>query len=113
MADETLAQWGEGLTIGILYPAIAERHRRVWGMLERSAATPSAARAVYEAASHADVRAVLPLVPAPTRVLHQAGAAVPEGAPRVVAGLIPKCGLPSTPGSRAVHDGGRDGGAGV
>lgn len=87
--ERAFSRWGEGLTIDFWDPVIADRNRRVWGMLERSAATPSAARAMYEAASHADVRAVLPQVQVPTRVLRHPTSTVPEQVGRVVAELVP------------------------
>jgi class 3 adenylate cyclase len=87
--DTTFARWGDGLTIDFWDPVIAPRNRRVFGMLERSAATPVAAEAMYEAAITADVRAALPLVRASTRVLYHPTSTVPEAVPRFVAELIP------------------------
>lgn len=86
--DHAFANWGAGRVIATFDPNIAVGNRRVLSMLERSSASPGTAAAVYEITSVGDIRAVLPLVRAPTRVLYRGGGLLPEGAARLVAELI-------------------------
>jgi class 3 adenylate cyclase len=87
--DDVFAHWGEGRTVDIWDPVIAARARAVVAMLERTSATPSVAAAVYEAAARSDVREVLPLVQAPTRVLRHPSFTLPQRPIRIVAEQIP------------------------
>jgi class 3 adenylate cyclase/pimeloyl-ACP methyl ester carboxylesterase len=89
MVDDGLAHWGEGRTLDWWDPVLAPRNRGTVAMLERCSASPAAAAAVVEAAASADIRQVLPLVRAPTRVLRHPSVAVPESMSRLVAELIP------------------------
>jgi class 3 adenylate cyclase len=72
VVEQITAEWGSGALIRMLAPSIAERPGVVewWGRVERFAGTPrmavSKARTVYEL----DVRDVLPLVTAPTLLVH-------------------------------------------
>ena len=72
------AHWGEGRTIHVWDPVIAASNRSTVAMLERTSATPSVAAAMYEAAATSDVRDVLSLVQAPTRVLHHPSYSFPR-----------------------------------
>lgn len=81
--------WGEGRTFAVWNPVIAERNRAIYAMLERASASPAAARANYETITRCDVRGVLPLVPAPTRVLHHPEYTQPAGPGRAMAELMP------------------------
>ncbi|MBJ7331065.1 MAG: adenylate/guanylate cyclase domain-containing protein, partial [Solirubrobacteraceae bacterium] len=80
-------------------PLATPRNRRTMAMLERSSSGPGHAQAVFQAAMSADVREVLPLVQAPTRVLHHPGHAAPEASARHVAALIPNATFHQLPSS--------------
>jgi class 3 adenylate cyclase/pimeloyl-ACP methyl ester carboxylesterase len=86
--DDMFEHWGEGHSFDVWDATLSPRNRRIAAMLERTAASPATAAAVYEAASRADVREVLALVRAPTHVLHHASCRVPERVSRMVADLI-------------------------
>lgn len=87
--EAALTRWGEGRLADLVDSVTAARNRTAVAMLERCSATPATAVALYEAAATSDVRATLPLVRAPTRVLHRPTFGLPESASRVVAGLMP------------------------
>jgi class 3 adenylate cyclase/pimeloyl-ACP methyl ester carboxylesterase len=86
---EIFARWGEGRLLEVWDPVIAARNRRIEGILERAAATPAVAKAVLGAAMLGDVRELLPLIQAPTRVLRHKTHFIPESVARVVADGIP------------------------
>ncbi|HEY1565873.1 MAG TPA: adenylate/guanylate cyclase domain-containing protein [Solirubrobacteraceae bacterium] len=87
--ENVFARWGEGRTIDVWDPVIAARNRPVIAMLERTSATPSVAAALFEAAATSDVSDVLPLVQAPTRVLHHPSFSFPRRSVELVAERIP------------------------
>jgi len=87
--DAAYEHWGEGLSYDVWDPVIAPRNRRIAAMLERSSASPAAAAAVFEAAFSADVREILPLVRAPTRVIRHPTHLAPKRVAQIVAELIP------------------------
>ena len=70
--DTIEAQWGKGTLSSFLGPSVWERPGVVewWGRVERYSATPGLARARAEAMTEVDVRELLPLVDAPTLVVH-------------------------------------------
>ena len=72
--EETIrSTWGSGERILSLQRSVApdERLRRWAGRLERLAASPATAVALYRMANEIDVRPVLPSIQAPTLVLHR------------------------------------------
>jgi class 3 adenylate cyclase len=73
------------------------------GLLERSTATPAAARSYFEWVLKQDVEQALPSVQVPTRILHIPTSPMPEAAVRHVAALIPNATVhqlpPTPPGS--------------
>lgn len=80
-------------------------NRRLMGLLERSAATPAAARSYFEWALQQDVESVLPAIQAPTRVLSIPTNPLPLAAKRRVAELIPNATfseLPRTPAGASI-----------
>ena len=84
--------WGQGETIEIFNPSLAgdPRARELQARLERQAASPGRVRRLYDMFLDFDVRDVLPLVQAPTRVIHRTrDLAVPVGAGRWLAEQIP------------------------
>jgi len=70
--DNLEAGWGSGSLLSILAPSWAGRPgvQEWWGRVERYGATPGHARARMRAVLDLDVRDVLPLVDAPTLVVH-------------------------------------------
>jgi class 3 adenylate cyclase/pimeloyl-ACP methyl ester carboxylesterase len=87
--DDAFDHWGEGRTMDVWDPVIADRVRPMAAMLERTSATPSVAAAVYRAAATSNVRDLLPLVRAPTRVLYHRSFSFPERSVRIVAEELP------------------------
>ncbi len=71
-------RWGTGASLEHLAPSLwrhrqADRARHSMARFERMAATPGAALALFRANLGNDARAVMPLVTAPTLVVHRAG----------------------------------------
>jgi class 3 adenylate cyclase len=77
VAEALLAQvdqlWGTEAMAAMFVPSRAgdERFRRWWAKLLRTGASPRAARALLRAAMEGDVRPLLPLIQAPTLLLHR------------------------------------------
>jgi class 3 adenylate cyclase len=67
-------RWGTGESVLSLSPGgnHSQRFKHWAGRLERLAASPSTAQALFRMHSETDVRAVLPSIQAPTLVLHRA-----------------------------------------
>ena len=87
---DVVEHWGEGRSLGVYAPGLTgERLRRGWAMLERASASPAMVRAITEAQLCADLTEILPLVAVPTVVVVHADSALPLGAARHVAELIP------------------------
>jgi len=65
-------QWGTGDDLVTVAPSVADRPgaREWWGRVERYSAPPSVARARMQAVLDLDVRDFLPLIQAPTLVVH-------------------------------------------
>jgi pimeloyl-ACP methyl ester carboxylesterase len=94
--------WGSEALAGILMPSRAgdERFRRWFAKLQRTGASPRAAKALLHAALEVDARPILPLVHAPTLVLHRRDAhVVPIQHARFLAEHIPDAKLVELPGS--------------
>ncbi|HSI79435.1 MAG TPA: adenylate/guanylate cyclase domain-containing protein [Solirubrobacterales bacterium] len=94
--------WGQGDTIEIFNPSLAgdPRARELQARLERQTASPRRVRRLYEMFLDFDVRDVLALVQAPTRVIHRTGdRIVPVGAGRWLAEQIPGATFVELPGS--------------
>ena len=74
-ASFTLPGWGRGDNIEIFAPTLADDPAMVewWGRIERLAATPGMVAQLFTMFLDIDVRDVLPLVQAPTLVLHRTG----------------------------------------
>ena len=71
----TLPRWGEGDSVDYFTPTLADdpEQRAWWAKLERQGASPSMARKLSQMFFEVDVREALPLVQAPTLVLHRKG----------------------------------------
>ena len=67
--------WGSAADVGLTAPSLADdlTYRAWWGRHQRLSASPGMARALVAMVSEIDVRAVLPLIQAPTLVLHTTG----------------------------------------
>jgi pimeloyl-ACP methyl ester carboxylesterase len=100
--DELIAPlWGQGATIEVFNPSVADdpRARELWARLERQSASPGRVRSLFEMFLDFDVRDVLSLVQAPTRVLHRThDRVVNVGAGRWLAGQIPGATFVELPG---------------
>jgi class 3 adenylate cyclase len=84
--------WGDGETIYIFAPSIADDPRvKDWfGSAERNSASPGTVRKLIEMEANVDVRPVLPAIRVPTLVLHRANdPLVPLELGRQVAEAIP------------------------
>jgi class 3 adenylate cyclase len=66
------ARWGTGADLAVIGPSLVDRPgvREWWARVERYSAPPSVARARMQAILELDVRHVLPLIHAPTLVVH-------------------------------------------
>lgn len=68
-------KWGTGVGLSAWAPSIGDdpSAREWWGRLQRSAASPGAAIQLLTSYNRVDARAALPLVSAPTLVVHRTG----------------------------------------
>jgi class 3 adenylate cyclase len=106
VAEALLAQvdqlWGTDAMAAMYVPSRAgdERFRRWWAKLLRTGASPRAARALLRTVLEVDLRPILPLVQAPTLVLHRRDFHVPpvEHA-RFLVEQIPDARLAELPGA--------------
>jgi class 3 adenylate cyclase/alpha-beta hydrolase superfamily lysophospholipase len=75
LEEFTLPRWGEGDSLDYFAPTLAgDPEQRAWfAKLERQAASPSMVRKLAQMFFEVDVRNALPLVHAPTLVLHRRG----------------------------------------
>ena len=95
------AHWGAGsrLLASVFVPEGTEAEAREYARFQREAATAEAAAAMLELVYARDVRAELPLIAAPTLVVHRRGdTAVPYERGREVAAQIPGARLVSLAG---------------
>jgi len=76
-AEEQLMSpfWGQGATLDVFSPSLADdpRAREFQGRYERQAASPMRVQQLFEMFLDTDVRGALPLIQAPTLVLHRRG----------------------------------------
>jgi class 3 adenylate cyclase len=106
VAEALLAQvdqlWGTDAMAAMYVPSRAgdERFRRWWAKLLRSGASPRAAQALLRAATEGDTRPLLPLIQAPTLVLHRRDfQLLPIEHARYLAEHIPGARLAELPGA--------------
>lgn len=81
------SRWGSGAALEALVPSVASM--RQLAMLERMSASPGMARATLEAVMRLDVRPILPIITAPTLVIHARGDFIPVQGGRYLADHIP------------------------
>jgi class 3 adenylate cyclase/pimeloyl-ACP methyl ester carboxylesterase len=88
--DDMLEHWGDGGRIADFFvPSATALQRRFMGTFARAAASPSMARAVIDVVFTIDVSDALPLIQAPTLVMHRdEDRAIPAAAGRDLAGKI-------------------------
>ena len=89
--EHAFTNWGSGEVIDMWDPVQATAfNRRLMALLERSSATPAAAKAYYDWILKIDIQDVLRSVQVPTRVLYLPSSTIPEAAVRHVAELLPE-----------------------
>jgi class 3 adenylate cyclase len=74
--------WGSGESLQVFAPSLLEnkRTREFWGRLERASGSPGTMRPFLDTLAAIDVRAALPMISAPTLVMHTTDdVAVPVG----------------------------------
>ncbi len=101
LIDELESGWGQGKVLARLAPSLAEDERaRDWfARMERLAASPGAAVALWRMNTTIDVRHVLPMIRVPTLVLHRRhDVVVPVESGRYVAQHIPGARFVELPG---------------
>jgi class 3 adenylate cyclase len=87
---DVVTTWGSGVVMDVFDPVMDTAfNRRLMALLERSSATPAAARANWEMLLRQDIQDILPSIQVPTRVIRSYVAAWPEAAVRHVSELIP------------------------
>jgi class 3 adenylate cyclase len=95
-------QWGTDAMAAMYVPSRAgdERFRRWWAKLLRTGASPRAAQALLRAATEGDTRPLLPLIQAPTLLLHRRDfQLLPIEHARYLAEHIPGARLAELPGA--------------
>jgi class 3 adenylate cyclase len=94
--------WGSEALAGMLMPSRAgdERFLRWFAKVQRTGASPRAARALLRASMEVDARPILPVIQAPTLILHRRDAhLIPVQHARFLAEHIPDAKLVELPGS--------------
>jgi pimeloyl-ACP methyl ester carboxylesterase len=84
--------WGDGVLLELFGPSYVEdeRMREVWGMLQRTGASPSMGWATLQALFEIDVRDILPSVRVPTLLIHRTDdRCIPVQGARLMAERIP------------------------
>jgi pimeloyl-ACP methyl ester carboxylesterase len=88
--ERFVREMGTGENLELQAPSYDERFKKWWARFERLGASPGAWREIAEILAYVDVRQVLPLIQAPTLVLHRTGDRISDiGQSRAVAALIP------------------------
>lgn len=101
--DDVIPNWGRGHSLRFWAPGLDnDRARRGFAMLERASAGPKMVRAVTQAGWEADLRAVLPLIQAPTLVMANRDGAQALEMARYAASLIPGAQFEELPASTEV-----------
>jgi class 3 adenylate cyclase/pimeloyl-ACP methyl ester carboxylesterase len=102
---DVIANWGRGESLRIDFPGLASsRNMRVWGMLERAWTSPAMLQTLFQIASAADVRDVLPSVQAPVLVLRMPGDMLPAGVRRDVAERVPNGSYQELPAANSIGE---------
>jgi pimeloyl-ACP methyl ester carboxylesterase len=99
--------WGTGESLRVFGPSLPqyEQARDYFGRLERASGSPGTMRAMLDGLAGIDARTVLPMISAPTLVLHTTDdGAVPIGNGRWLAEHIADARFVELPGEHAVFD---------
>jgi pimeloyl-ACP methyl ester carboxylesterase len=99
--DEMERNWGEGALLSLFAPSQAESEavRHAWGQFQRTGASPSMGRTVYQALCDIDCREILSAITVPTLILHVTGDRVAHvNAARYMAQRIPGAQMVEFPG---------------
>lgn len=89
--DAAVATWGSGASLGAWDPfQVTPSNTRLMAMLERTGATPLAAKAHFDYAANLDISDVLKSVRVPARVVYMPTGVLPEAAVRHAAELLPR-----------------------
>jgi class 3 adenylate cyclase len=99
--EAMLEHWGEGLSLDLIMPRLADSAvlRQGQGFFERASASPAMARGLASAALQYDVSDILPTIRVPTVVIHRTDDPfIPVEAARWMAGQIPGARLVELPG---------------
>jgi pimeloyl-ACP methyl ester carboxylesterase len=99
--DEVIEHWGDGRMIKLMAPSIADRPAALefMGAFERAALSRKMASDLFDAVMHGDARAALPLIRAPTLVLHRRDEIIPVEQARYLAEQIKGARLIELPGA--------------
>jgi pimeloyl-ACP methyl ester carboxylesterase len=91
MLRKCIEHWGEGETLRLIAPSIAESpvQRRMYGAFERAAMSPGMALALWESFLRADVRSALQLISVPTLIIHHTDSSIPVENARYAHSHIP------------------------
>jgi class 3 adenylate cyclase/pimeloyl-ACP methyl ester carboxylesterase len=90
MMRQGIAAWGEGVMLALLAPSLfGTPEQPKWGRYERAAMSPRSAETLMNANFDLDIREVLPVISAPTLVMHRDGDALPIEGARYLADCIP------------------------
>ena len=101
LVEAVLSGWGEGRLLPLVAPSTADDERLLswWAGYERLAASPGVAAAFLRIALDVDVRDLLPVITAPTLVLHRTDDVFsPVAHGRYLAAHIPNADLVEVPG---------------
>jgi class 3 adenylate cyclase len=90
MMGDARNSWGDGVMLVLLAPSLLGTDEQPWwGRYERGAMSPRSYEVLMRANLELDLREVLPVISAPTLVLHRDGDALPVEGGRYVAEHIP------------------------
>jgi pimeloyl-ACP methyl ester carboxylesterase len=100
MVGRALDDWGTGALVPALAPSVAgnPRAREAMGRFERAALSRAMARDLWAALKRADARPALPLISAPTLVIHRRDEVIPVEQAHYLAEHIPGARMMELPG---------------
>jgi class 3 adenylate cyclase len=97
--DAVVAEWGKGGMIEVFVPSMATaKERRFWSLFERASASPRMARGLIKAVQQMDVTEAVPLVQAPTLLVHAVDDYAPVANSRWAVRKMPDARLVEMPG---------------
>jgi pimeloyl-ACP methyl ester carboxylesterase len=101
VVDETLANWGTGQMVKHLAPSVGDNRAALehMGAFERAALSRAMAISLWEALKESDARPALPLIVAPTLVIHRRDELIPVEQARCLAEGIAGARMLEVPGA--------------